>query len=83
MGPSRHQTDRSQKAYERLLKRCPIWLQLDYSLIQNMADLQFQIENEIDLVEDGGGSISTKAQLHRIKMLLADVVIARQDEAAR
>lgn len=77
---SRHQTTRVQKMYQRLLKRCPVYLQLDYSLIGNLADLRFQIENEIDLIEDGGGSIKTKAQLRRVKMLLADVVIAQQEE---
>lgn len=77
---STHQTERIQKMYLRLLKRCPAWLQLDYSLIKNLADLRFQLENEIDLVEDGGGSITTKGRLHRVKMLLADVTIAQQEE---
>jgi hypothetical protein len=79
---SYHTSPMIQRRYERLLKRCPTWLQLDYSLIGNLVDLQFQLENEIDLVEDNGGSIQTKAQLHRIKMLLAEVMIARQDELA-
>ncbi len=79
---SYHTNPAIQKRYLHLLKRCPTWLQLDYSLINNLVDLQFQIENEIDLMDEDGGSIKTKAQLHRIKMLLADVMTARQDELA-
>lgn len=81
---SRHQTTRIQARFIRLLKRCPAWLQIDYSLINNAADLQFQLEHEIDLHDDGEqGSIKTKTQVHQIKMLLADVCQLRQDEAQR
>lgn len=74
-----HHGSQTQRKYEQLFKRC-LWMQLDFSLIQNLHDLRFQIEHEIDLVDDGGGSCTTAARLHRAKMLLADVMIAIQEE---
>ena len=81
---SRHTTDRYQKAYERFCKRVPTWLPVDWSLINNMADLQFQIEHQLDLYEaDDEPAIKTRAQAHRIKMLHAAIAECRADEQRR
>lgn len=79
-----HKTGKAQKAYERLCNRVPAWLPVDWDLIANMADLEFQIDHELDLYAEGDEpAIKTKRQLHQVKMLHADIGIARMDEARR
>jgi len=45
--------------------------------VENLADLDFQIQHEIDLTEDGTVRW-TKTQLHRAKMFYADVHMAAE-----
>lgn len=79
---SYHTNPKTQKTYERLVKRSH-GLGLDFDLISNLLDLQSQIEHAIDLCTDAEHQaiITTRKQLHRAKMILADIGIALQLDA--
>lgn len=66
----------SAKRYRVLYYRIPGWLSVDHSRIETLADLAFQLDLELDGIEDGTSSIKTKHQLHQVKMLRSDVALA-------
>lgn len=62
------------KDMDRLIKRMPKFMHPDFSLIQNLCDLLFQVAHEVDLGESGETEPRwTAKQLHRAKMYAADV----------
>jgi hypothetical protein len=65
---------------EKLLNRVPKFMHPELDRVENLADLDFQIQHEIDLALDGEVKW-TKTQLHRAKMFYADVHIAAQEFA--
>lgn len=67
--------------FEKMSKRSE-WLTLDWLRINGLDDLAFHIEHEIDLYDEGDhhATLRTKKQVHRAKMLLAEVRIQEQLE---
>jgi hypothetical protein len=75
-----------------LLKRVPRWMCLDYSLIETLADLQYQVEHEIVLVQGGEGSICIECdrlpnhvinqRMRSAQRLLKDVLNFRAEATA-
>lgn len=64
----------ADKGLEKLIKRCPKFMHLEFDKIQNVNDLDFQVAHEIDLGQSRATEPRwTARQLHRAKMYYADV----------
>ena len=66
---------------DKFLKRIPAFLQIETERVETLDDLLFQVNHAIDLAEEGDQYPAwTKAQLHRAKMLSANLSIAILDQ---
>jgi hypothetical protein len=64
-------TRNPSRSLEAWLRRVPSWMRIDYSLVDSVDDLRFQVQHEIDLAEDeGAGSITTPKRMATAKHLL-------------
>lgn len=63
---------------KRHIDRVPKFMHLDLSRVENLDDLMFQVEHEIDLAEEGDIRW-TKRQMHQAKMFFANLNIAAQE----
>ena len=70
-------TKNTPMTLKKLLNRVPKFMHPELDRVENLADLEFQIAHEIDLVDDGTVEW-TKAQLHRAKMFYSDVHLAAE-----